>query len=277
MNNTDYTESNKPVAISPYTLVIPEDKYRILIAYARGIQAEISGFADVTLDKTAKTLTIGDIYLLSQTVTGAHTDLSEKTVSKFTVEQIKAGKTQLPRLWWHSHYNFGVFFSGTDKNTYTETLNNGTWSVSLVINQAGDTYAVLTVYEPFIAVYELPVKLPGLTIEVPDSIKSEIANKVKKTIYELPTYKPPKGRAKWSDYNFDSKAGIYVGSKYYAKTRSLPKKTDKARKLVNKLGLLRQWSYDYKTYVYPDPVKDIVYIDTYFALSELTADKLFYD
>src|SRR4030067_2144057 len=193
MNNTDYTESNKPVAISPYTLVIPEDKYRILIAYARGIQAEISGFADVTLDKTAKTLTIGDIYLLSQTVTGAHTDLSETTVSKFTVEQIKAGKTQLPRLWWHSHYNFGVFFSGTDKNNYTETLNNGTWSVSLVINQAGDTYAVLTAYEPFIAVYELPVKLPGLTIEEPDSIKSEIANKVKKTIYELPTYKPPKG------------------------------------------------------------------------------------
>ena len=41
--------------------------------------------------------------------------------------------------WWHTHYNFGVGWSGTDNNQIKSTLELAEdYTVSIVINQAGD-------------------------------------------------------------------------------------------------------------------------------------------
>ncbi len=69
--------------------------------------------------------------------------------------------------WWHTHYTFGTFWSGTDDDT---AQSNATlaedWSLSIVINQAGSWLARVDVVSP------IPVMIDKLPISfVPNTVK----------------------------------------------------------------------------------------------------------
>lgn len=62
--------------------------------------------------------------------------------------------------WWHTHYNFGVFWSGTDDNQAQANAELAEdWSLSIVINQKGDWLARVDVVSPIpVMLDELPIK-----------------------------------------------------------------------------------------------------------------------
>lgn len=76
------------------------------------------------------------------------------------------------RFWWHTHYNFGTFWSGTDDDQAQEVaVNSGEWSLSLVINQAGDRLCRADFIKP------IPVMVDKLNIvEVPNTSRPSKRN-----------------------------------------------------------------------------------------------------
>lgn len=86
----------------------------------------------------------GDIYLrdviiFKQKCTGASTDLDEQDMARVQYQMTKAGDDLKNwNVWWHSHANMGVFWSGTDTTTINEHANNGSFLVSLVTNHKGE-------------------------------------------------------------------------------------------------------------------------------------------
>jgi len=61
--------------------------------------------------------------------------------------------------WWHTHYTFGTFWSGTDDDTaQANAILAEDWSLSIVINQKGDWLARVDVVSTIpIMVDELPI------------------------------------------------------------------------------------------------------------------------
>ena len=61
--------------------------------------------------------------------------------------------------WWHTHYNFNVFWSGTDDDTaQSNAILAEDWSLSIVINQRGEWLARVDVVSPIpVMVDELPI------------------------------------------------------------------------------------------------------------------------
>src|SRR5690606_39103776 len=96
----------------------------------------------------------------------------------FSVECIKNGMTQLPRLWWHSHNNMGAFFSGTD-DTAIEDLANDSFTIALVINKRAEMKAVLRVYHPIDALVDLEIVIDEPRDDIPEEILAEVVEKVK--------------------------------------------------------------------------------------------------
>lgn len=61
--------------------------------------------------------------------------------------------------WWHTHYNFNVFWSGTDDDTAQKNAELAEdWGLSIVINQKGDWLARVDVIQPIrVMVDKLPI------------------------------------------------------------------------------------------------------------------------
>lgn len=170
-------------------LLLPIETYQRIMQYTDVADGEITGFADVVYDSETHKLIAGQVYLLEQEATGADCEMSEETISNFTVECIRNGATQLPRLWWHSHVNMGAFFSTTDDQAM-EDLKNDSFSVSLVVNKRREMKCTLRIYEPVdVRIDDIPVRIMFETQTIPDAIIQEVAEKVKqkKQVYIPPT------------------------------------------------------------------------------------------
>lgn len=79
------------------------------------VTTEVSGLGRVVEigDKTV----ITDIFYFDQTNSGGSTVLSPGSVGTFLTGWVMDGKDPRDiRLWWHSHANMGVYWSGTDEN-----------------------------------------------------------------------------------------------------------------------------------------------------------------
>lgn len=161
----------------PQVFITPEAKMRLDL-YIEAANGEISGLGTVT--RLGNDFIVTAVHLFEQVCTGASTDLSGEDVSRFLLDSIRAGldPSEL-KLWWHSHVNMGVFWSGTDESTAGK-FGNG-WMVSLVGNKRGEHLVRLDLYEP------IRLTLDGLSLEIRheasfalrESIKAEVAAKVK--------------------------------------------------------------------------------------------------
>lgn len=156
-----------------------------LMAYIKNVGNEVGGIGKITRD--GNTITIEDVYLIEQEVTGASTILSPEGMAKFYDERMaiegREVMSQL-KLWWHSHANMAVFWSGTDDatiNSFDQETEENNWMLSLVGNHKGDIKIRLDIYRPYrytidnIDFYEDPEPVT----EFDEAIKLEIAEKVK--------------------------------------------------------------------------------------------------
>ena len=161
-------------------LHIPHEVWQKMCGYVDECGYEISGLGKVTV--TPQGFTVEDVAIFRQAVGSAHSDIETKALAEFQAERVKAGESMKDWvLWWHSHADMGVFFSGTD----TDTIEKSTefpYLVSLVVNKRHEHKARLDVYQPVHLMCDLEVELLTNGVNPYTEIcKAEIAEKVTTT------------------------------------------------------------------------------------------------
>jgi len=153
--------------------------YARLQGYVDEAGGEISGMGEIVRD--GDTFRVTEVYLLEQECSGADTHLEAMSIAKLREELDKQGKAQDGfKLWWHSHANMGVFWSGTDNATAEMLVSDSDWMVSIVMNKEGEILARLDITTPFkLTVNKLPVYVVTEGVVDSEDIKKEVADKVK--------------------------------------------------------------------------------------------------
>jgi len=156
------------------TVSITRTAYRKLMLFPKLVESEIGGLCRVVQDGIG--FHVSDTVLLRQQVSGVHVDLDMDALSEFV------GMVDDPseyRSWWHSHYSFGVGWSGTDENTIDRLGISMPYLLSICVNQAGDMVARLDIFKPFRAM--VPVSLLILDDKedpLREKLEREVAEKV---------------------------------------------------------------------------------------------------
>lgn len=162
------------------TIIIPEEVHRKLMMYVKNVENEVGGIGKI--HKEGNTIYVDDVYLIEQKVTNASTVLSADGLAKFYQERREIDPTDdlsSYKLWWHSHYNFGVFWSGIDDATidgFDQETEENNYMLSIVGNQKSELRARVDIYHP------LRVTMDDLTVIIMEPDNQELEDKVKREI-----------------------------------------------------------------------------------------------
>lgn len=140
-------ETKKFLIESTRDIIIDPLAYKKMLYFTQAATGEISGFGKVLPVSVHKNYFKGyesinkymitDVKIFKQKCSSGGTTLDGKSLARFIVDLVKAGeKPEEWSLWWHSHNDFGVFFSGTDTGTIA-ALSPETLLVSVCINKEG--------------------------------------------------------------------------------------------------------------------------------------------
>jgi hypothetical protein len=158
-------------------------------AYTFSVKTEISGYGKVEL--IDGTFYVTDIAIFNQTVSGADTTIEAASVAKFMYELHKRGEDATQwRLWWHSHNNMEVFWSGTDEVAMSPANNIGRdWMISTVVNFRRHILGRLDIYTPVHTIInDIPTDVEAVGYDIPTHIAAEVAEKVKQRTYTAKSY-----------------------------------------------------------------------------------------
>ena len=257
-------------------IILPLATYRKIMAYATICDLEISGFCEVEYNEARSAFIAGEPYLLRQEVTGGSTHMDEEAVSAFNLERIKAGATQLPRLWWHSHVNMEAFFSAIDEGTLKD-LQNDSFIIALVVNKRKNMKAKAYVYSQTATnllgfqfeeklqteIDPLPIQIEFEYERIPESLKKEVEEKVKTKTFtpQLPSGDCYGGRGKKREHGHAS----------IIKPLFLPKDRTAANKRIEEKGLEKEWDHIRGEYIYKDLATGEIWVDFWATLDEFDA------
>lgn len=146
---------------------IPKRVYEKMLALTMVAESETSAMGMVHLESNGQKSIVGqeiwvdDIFYIENQSSTASTALDPEDLSKMMIGLVQDGiDTMFVKLWFHTHYNFQVFWSGTDKNTAENVLENSRWTLSIVMNQKHDLLARVDIYRPTLRTYNrIPVYL----------------------------------------------------------------------------------------------------------------------
>lgn len=106
--------------------------------WCKAASSEVSGMGLAKI--VDGSFVVYDVFLPKQYCSSGYTELDDRANARLQQRLYRMGKDLTHyRFWWHTHYNFNVFWSGTDDNNAEELARaNGEWELSLVINQKGE-------------------------------------------------------------------------------------------------------------------------------------------
>ncbi len=109
-----------------------------MYGWCKAARSEVSGMGLVKI--VDGKFIVYDAFLPKQYCSSGYTEIDDISNSKLQERLIRKGQEMTHfRFWWHTHYNFNVFWSGTDDDNAKEQMKyNGEWELSVVINQAGE-------------------------------------------------------------------------------------------------------------------------------------------
>ena len=94
---------------------------------------EISGLMTAVPQEDGRYL-MGDIEILKQENTSVETDIDADSIMQYKMKYgMKYNNPDMKFVWWHSHHNMGVSWSGTDLKEIDAWKNNS-FSLALVVN-----------------------------------------------------------------------------------------------------------------------------------------------
>lgn len=188
-------------------LYIEAKAYEKMNCYVQLADGEISGFGKIRTVPKAKNdwytdekIIVEDAKIFKQTCSAGGTTLNGESLSRFIVELARNGENPHDwRLWWHSHVDFGVMWSGTDEAAISElTGETGSELVSICINKHSDIIARRDRdnREEDLKVYILP----RIDLRIYANCEREFKKKVTHHTY-IPTRFQRDFRENWSERN----------------------------------------------------------------------------
>lgn len=186
--------SRKDIAkIDAYTqglsVVFSQHVWEKIYGWCRAADTEISGMGLVK--KEGGVFKVYDIFLPEQECTGSSTEMNQDALAALIT---KLHKTKIPadhfRCWMHTHYNFNVFWSGTDVDTIEQLIgSSGDWMLSIVVNQAGDYKCRLDFTKPIrMAIDDIDVSIEYPKTGLTEQYKQDVEKMVKRPTYTAPAY-----------------------------------------------------------------------------------------
>ncbi len=149
-----------------------------MFGWCRAAESEVSGIGIAKI--VNGTFIVSDVFFPKQYCSSAYTEADDIALGKinYLVETKKPGSAKWLRFWWHTHYNFNTFWSGTDDANAQGLANaNGDWALSLVINQHGDWRCRVDFVKPVrVTLDELEVFL------IPNSTERKPYNRFKQDV-----------------------------------------------------------------------------------------------
>jgi hypothetical protein len=176
----NFTYFQKPKKAEKVEFILPLENYNKILTYAQCSPSEISGLGKMSIEmKDGKEIaTVTDVKIFKQTNTGAHTTLEADALHRWLFALANGDEDHTKwNLWWHSHYNFNVFFSGEDTATISQLSKESTW-FSLCVNQKGDMIARKDTND---------VHIGDLSIKLDTSLDKNNYERIKKEVEELVT------------------------------------------------------------------------------------------
>lgn len=183
--------------------------------YTYSVKEEISGYGHVVMAKDpdgTDIFLVDDILIFKQTVSGADTEIDAASVAALMAELHRRGESaEHWRLWWHSHNNMAVFWSGTDETAMGPANNIGRdWLISVVVNFKRETKGRLDVYKPtHLTLDDVEVESEESELVIPQSITDEVAAKVTKRNGAQGVIHYPSYTTYYSDSNDDDDTPAY--------------------------------------------------------------------
>lgn len=185
--------------------------------WCKAASSECSGMGLAYIDHAEKRIVVYDVFFPKQYCSPGYTEIDDRAQGKlvYRLHKQNVDPTHF-RFWWHTHYNFGTFWSGTDDNNAQNlAATNGEWELSLVINQKGEFLCRFDMKSPFdLVVDELPIYLIKDSRKRYKMNKTEYKRDVERYVLpmdKMPDYQKPKfssrveegsGPAKDLGYNF---------------------------------------------------------------------------
>ena len=177
---------------APNVFITPLAKQKLDL-YIYCCKDEISGFG--TVDEVDDGFLITDVFILKQECSSANSDMDSKDVSTFLVEAVKSGfDPSKIKLFWHSHADSGVFWSGTDDRTIDELSES--WLISIVGNRSLNYLVRLDLYGKIrFTADDIGLQVIGVyDEELRKQVEAEIEEKVTTRAYAYySSYRKPKG------------------------------------------------------------------------------------
>ncbi len=129
--------------------------------WCNAANSEVSGWFLVRNEKGL--FYVYDVFLPNQNGSPGYTLIDGYATDRLTKWLVKTGREvdayDNMRGWWHTHYKGSTFWSGTDDDqAQKNALQYETWSLSIVINQAGNWLARVDVVDPIpVMITDLPI------------------------------------------------------------------------------------------------------------------------
>lgn len=119
------------------------DDWRKLQEYCDLCPVEVAAMGYATLEDNI--VKVNEVFLVPQTVSGTSVEFMSTGFPWAVNKALKEGRIDELRFCWHSHVNFGAFFSSTDKDMVRKVRDHGPipWFASVVLNKKGETHAQL--------------------------------------------------------------------------------------------------------------------------------------
>lgn len=117
-------------------LILPEHIYHTMLTYAKLAPGEISGFAKTRVKKINNDIHVYvvECKIFTQTVSGVETTLTQEAMTAFYMQLVQMDEDpSLWNLWWHSHVDMAVFWSGTDEAAIKQLRGKNLYSI--VVNR----------------------------------------------------------------------------------------------------------------------------------------------
>ena len=169
------------------TIYFTANAWEKINGYIKLADEEISGLGRATI--VAGDVIVSDVYLWKQENTAASTEIVDHATVFELAEKLEKDGVPMEEMcvWWHSHATMDAFFSGTDKNTIEEWVNDRLL-VAVVGNKAGKfagTIAVKGGILPY-TLENIPVMYyePENTTLI-EQLKKDIAENVVKKTYPM--------------------------------------------------------------------------------------------
>lgn len=114
--------------------------------YTKLAPGEISGMGKTKVNEDGDII-FTDIMLFTQKCSGATTDIDDEALAKWMYELRTKGESLKDwNLWWHTHNDMAVFWSGTDDKCIKDHSHGNNYLISLVTNKAGDYLGRLDIF-----------------------------------------------------------------------------------------------------------------------------------